>query len=173
MDARRFTLAVLLLTVSSPPLAQGPAAPRKDIGYVEPSIATTVARARTAALEKLADPRCREIFTEFKNTEGVPLDAVLVARRDTAESLVGRMAFLNGSGILPCGRRDVFAFTKPGSMSVFLCDRFRKLAGVNAASAATLLIHEMLHSLGSGEAPTPGFPTAYEITKHVESRCGR
>jgi hypothetical protein len=72
----------------------------------------------------------------------------------------------------PCGRRDVYAFTNPGSLSIQLCRNFRKLAWRNAGYAANLLIHEMLHSLGTGEAPQTGELNGYEITARVESQCG-
>jgi hypothetical protein len=82
------------------------------------------------------------------------------------------MAFLDGSRIHTCRQRDVYAFTSPGSLSVFLCSNFRKLVWVNVASAANILIHEMLHSLGAGEAPHTGVLNGYEITARVESCCG-
>ena len=175
MDAlllRCLALVALLSAGAPPDPAQSPAARARETGYVDPSVAAAVSRARREALRKLGDPGCRRVFAEFTSREGLPLDEVLASRGDTAESLIRRMAFLNGAGILPCGRRDVYAFTKPGSMSVFLCDRFRRLTRTSPASAANLLIHEMLHSLGAGEAPAPGFPTAYEITDQIESRCG-
>lgn len=170
--ARRLALTALILAAAPRVGAQIPAESFEDVGYVAPSLAPTVARARKAALKKLRAPRCQRVFTEFTNPEGLSLDGVLVARGHSAESHLRQMAFLDGSGILPCGRRDVYAFTKPGSMSVFLCDSFRKLTSRSPTSAATLLIHEMLHSLGAGEAPSPGLPTAYQITDHVELRCG-
>ncbi len=43
----------------------------------------------------------------------------------------------------------------------------------DAATAANILIHEMLHSLGAGEAPAPGLPTSLEITARVALLCGR
>jgi hypothetical protein len=81
------------------------------------------------------------------------------------------MAFLNGFRVQPCGRKDVFAFTHTGDSEVFLCLSFRELAQWDPSSAANLLIHEELHSLGAGEAPSPGLPTAYQITSQVEWRC--
>jgi hypothetical protein len=73
----------------------------------------------------------------------------------------------------PCRRRDVYAFTEPGSLSVLLCRSFGELTARDASSAANLLLHEMLHSLGAGEAPSTGLLTAYEITDRVETHCGK
>jgi hypothetical protein len=171
--ARRLALTTLVLVAASPAEAQASAESLENAGYVEPSVAVAFSRARLAAVRKLSAPRCRRVFGEFTDLAGQSLDEVLVARGETAESHLQQMVFLNGFAILPCGRRDVYAFTSPGSRSVFLCGNFLKLTWLNAASAANLLIHEMLHSLGAGEAPSPGLPTAMEISAHVELRCGR
>jgi hypothetical protein len=171
-QARHFTLTALVLAVASLTETQAPAGSLEDTGYVDPSVAASVYRARMAALKKLRAPRCRRIFAEFTNLAGLSLDEVLAARGETAESHLRRMAFLNGSGVSPCGRRDVYAFTSPGSLSILLCSNFRKLTRVNVSSTANILIHEMLHSLGAGEAPYTGLLTGYEINSHVELRCG-
>jgi hypothetical protein len=34
-----------------------------------------------------------------------------------------------------------------------------------------MVIHEILHTLGLGEAPQPGAPTSIEITQRVEARA--
>jgi hypothetical protein len=170
--ARRFALTALILAAASSAAAQAPTGSFEDTGYVEASVAAPVARARKAALEKLGAAKCRRLFAEFTDLEGLSLDEVLAARGDTAERHLRRMHFVSGSGISPCGRRDVYAFTTPGSPVVYLCNNFRKLTWLNVASAGNLLIHEMLHSLGAGEAPSPGWPTSREISSHVELRCG-
>ena len=82
------------------------------------------------------------------------------------------MIFLDGSGVPPCGPPRVFAFTTPGTSTVFVCPTFPQLMQESNASGANLLIHEELHSLGAGEAPSPGLPTSYQITSSVEWRCG-
>jgi hypothetical protein len=171
MDALFFTRAAGRFALGA--LLVADAGSAEDTGYVEPSVAAAVARVRTAALEKLARPGCRRLFGEFTNLEGTTLDEVLAARNETVESHLRGMAYLDGSRVYPCRRRGVYAFTKPGSLSVFFCENFWRLAWSNVETAANLLIHEMLHSVGAGEAPTPGFPTAYEFTARVESRCGK
>jgi hypothetical protein len=37
--------------------------------------------------------------------------------------------------------------------------------------AESMVIHEILHTLGLGESPQPGAPTSIEITQRVEARC--
>jgi hypothetical protein len=170
--AARFVLTLLVLVLASPAAAQPHPESFEEPGYVDPSVAVALDRARLAALKKLARPRCHRLFAEFTNLERRSLEDVLAEQGETAEGHLRHMVFLDGSRISPCGMRDVYAFTNPGSLAVRLCANFRKLAFVNVASVANILIHEMLHSLGAGEAPTPGFPTAYEITSRVESRCG-
>jgi hypothetical protein len=81
------------------------------------------------------------------------------------------MAFRDGSD--ECDRPGLFAFTSPGSLTVYVCPSFREIERHSPTSAAYLLIHEELHSLGAGEAPFPGLPTSQEITRRVAQRCGR
>ena len=169
----RFALTALLLAVASVAEAQAPAEAIEDAGYVDASMADAVSRVRKVVVRKLSAPKCQRIFAEFTDLSGLPLDQVLAAAGETAESRLRRMTFLDGTRVPPCGRRDVYAFTNPGSLSIQLCRNFRKLALRNAASAANLLIHEMLHSLGAGEAPHTGVLNGYEITARVESRCGQ
>src|SRR5262249_15114888 len=151
--------------------AQTPVGSAEELGYVAPSIERVLARPRTIALVKLRNRRCQQLFAEFRDLEGHPLEEVLTARGETAVQHLERMAFLDGFRVRPCGRKDVFAFTHTGDSEVFLCRSFGQLAQRAPSSAADLLIHEELHSLGAGEAPSPGLPTAYQITSQVEWRC--
>ena len=82
------------------------------------------------------------------------------------------MVFRDGSSAPTCRRRGVFAFTSPGSLTVFVCRSFRERAALDAVTAANILIHEELHSLGAGEAPMPGLLKAEAITARVEDLCG-
>ncbi|HEY0371629.1 MAG TPA: hypothetical protein VGD79_06485 [Thermoanaerobaculia bacterium] len=38
--------------------------------------------------------------------------------------------------------------------------------------AAVILIHEMMHTLGYGEAPMPNWPSSSQITQDVAAACG-
>lgn len=150
-----------------------PATAIENASSVEAPFRFSVERARKTALRKLASDRCRQLFAEFHDLEGHSLEDVLFALGERSEEHLWRMDFRNGSGSPPCYRRGVYAFTSPGSLTVFLCPSFRDLIPRRGQDAANVLIHEELHSLGAGEAPAPGLPTAYEITDRVERLCGR
>ena len=154
-------------------LAQPPATAIENAGSVDTPFRFSVERARKIALKKLASDRCRQLFAEFHDLDGRPLEDVLSGLGERSEQHLWRMDFLNGSGSPPCRRKGVYAFTSPGSLTVFLCPSFRALIPKRDQDAANILIHEELHSLGAGEAPAPGLPTAYEITDRVERLCGR
>ncbi|HEY6066384.1 MAG TPA: hypothetical protein VIY96_09525 [Thermoanaerobaculia bacterium] len=165
-------VVALALAFASIAEAQTSAGSAEPAGYVAPAVAPAVDRARTVALGKLKSSRCRRLFTDFQDAGGRSLEEVLASQNESAQAHLSRMVFLDGSGVPPCGRPRVFAFTSPGSLSVFVCESFRELTGSAAATAANLVIHEELHSLGAGEAPSAGLPTATQITSSVEWRCG-
>lgn len=140
-------------------------------GYVEGPVRYSVTRAQRLAEKKLQTIECQRLFTEFRDTAGQSLDLVLSSVEETPEQHLARMSFLDGSRTPTCRRDGVLAFTTTGGMTVFICQSFRRLSSVE--TAANILIHEELHSLGSGEAPMAGFLTAEQITSRVEGRCGR
>ena len=141
-------------------------------GYVEGLLQSPITRARLAAVEKLRSVKCRRLFSEFQDLGSHPLDDVLSIREETSEQHLWRMNFRDGSSDATCRRPGLFAFTNPGSLTVFICPAFRQMASQNVQFAAIILIHEELHSLGAGEAPMPGLPTTSEITARVEESCG-
>ena len=170
--SRRSLLAATVFAAAvSAARAQAPA-PVFGAGYIEPSVAWPVAKARAIALRKLQSARCQRLFADFRDLAGRPLHDVLAARNETAEEHFSRMIFRDGSGVTPCGPPRVFAFTTSGSSTVFVCPTFHQLMRESKATGANLLIHEQLHSLGAGEAPSPGLMTSYQITSSVEWRCG-
>lgn len=165
-------LSCALFAASVAPAQSPPSSCALEKGYVEDNLKVYISRARRAALEKLRSVKCRQLFTEFQDLSGHPLDDVLFARGETSEQHLWRMNFRDGSKDPICRLKGVFAFTSPGSLTIFICPGFRKLmAQGHVEDAAYILIHETLHSLGAGEAPVPGLLTAYEITDRVEDRC--
>lgn len=142
-------------------------------GTIDRSIQIHVTDARWRALKKLGSARCRRIFGDFEDLEGQRLDEVLTALDETAQGRLQRLNFRDGSKTSTCSRRGVFAFTSPGSLTIFVCPSFARIAKQEPGAAATILLHEELHSLGAGEAPMAGLPSAEEITARVERRCGR
>jgi hypothetical protein len=54
---------------------------------------------------------------------------------------------------------------------VFVCRTFAEVQLRQPGVAESMVIHEILHTLGLGENPMPGQPTSIEITQRVEARC--
>lgn len=163
------------LLFSAAPLAgaqSGPAAGFEKAGYVEGSVGPLLLRARGLAVEKLDSARRRQLFTEFEDPAGRRLEEILEDRRETGAQHLLLLSFRDGSSTAAC-RTPIFAFTDLGSREVFLCPPFMETVRRDVATAANILIHEMLHSLGAGEAPAPGLPASVEITARVALRCGR
>jgi hypothetical protein len=170
--SRRAAVAAVVLSAAvSAARAQAPATVYQA-GHLDPSVASPVAKARAIALQKLRTTRCQRVFADFRDLAGRPLDDVLAAANETPEGHLSRMIFLDGSGVPPCGAPRVFGFTNPGSLTVYMCPIFGELMRSSHGTGANVLIHEELHSLGAGEAPSPGLLTSYQITLSVEWRCG-
>ena len=127
---------------------------------------------RTALLgahERLGDPACQRIFTDFTNVDGRRLDAVLAEHGESGQGFLSQLFFYDASRRLACGDGGRFAYTQPGSRVIFVCGRrFRQKHEWNPVAAEALIIHEMLHALGLGEDP----PTSLAITAQVLERCG-
>ncbi len=126
-----------------------------------------VKRAVEAAARRLRTPECVQVLRDFVDGEGHPLVEALEAQRLTpAEYLLTRVWFLDGTDQPPCNPHlHRGAITQRNSHVVFICPaRF-----VDATQEReTIVIHEMLHSLGLGENP----PSPIEINRRVEARCG-
>jgi hypothetical protein len=77
--------------------------------------------------------------------------------------------FYDGSNESPCRRPSVYAFTVPGVRAVRVCPSLGWLAAGDPERAESIVIHEVLHTLGLEENP----PSSEEITARVEKRCRR
>jgi hypothetical protein len=124
-------------------------------------------RARQGARERLADPQCLAVLTDFESVNGGRLDLVLRASGRTAQEQLDLLVFESGLGRPICERRVSLAFTRIGSTVVSICLRPFTLRPPREQEA--VLIHEMLHSLGLGENP----PQSVAITEQVLKRCAR
>jgi len=122
------------------------------------------------AHRRLGEPQCRLIFSDFGDASGQPLQQRLESIGQSGQSYLGWIWFVDSEDDNRCKQPDVLAFTIPGSRVVYYCgDRFgRVLARRGVGPLATSIIHEELHSLGLGENP----PSAQEISRRVETRCG-
>jgi hypothetical protein len=122
-------------------------------------------QARQGARERLADPQCLAVLTDFASVNGGRLDLVLRASGRTAQEQLDRLVFESGLGRHGCSR-GALAFTQIHSSVVSICLRPFTLLPPKRQEA--VLIHEMLHSLGLGENP----PESVAITEQVQKRCG-
>jgi hypothetical protein len=123
--------------------------------------------AREGAAQRLARPRCAEVFRDFADADGRPLQDKLEAYRLTGPEYLSLIYFADGSDAGRCGDEGVLATTTPGSRHVAVCSRFARAYRDNSTWAEVVLIHEALHTLGLGENP----PTSHEISTRVASRC--
>jgi hypothetical protein len=150
--------------VPSPPPARASA-----VGSLDPRALAALIRALGIAEEKLASPQCREIFQDFRDGVGRPLERTLLETGREPEGLLRGLEFADGSASLACRNRPTLAWTHPGGRTIYLCSmEFADAARSNPRFAANLLIHEGLHSLGLGENP----PSSTAITEHVARKCG-
>lgn len=123
-----------------------------------------VRRALTNARAHLSDPVCRQLFSEFADLSGRPLQSALDALHESPEEHLETLFFYDGSGLPDC-RPAVAAATTPGSHVVPICAA--RFVRVPWPDGEVTLIHEMLHTLGLGENP----PTSIEISRRVRMRC--
>ena len=130
--------------------------------------ALSVRRALHRASRTLAKPDCQQIFQEFRDEAGRPLQERLDAEGRSGAGHLATLLFYDGSAQPRCRSPRTFVVTLPGSRIVLVCTtQFTDLVGRDPRLAAGLLIHEELHALGLGENP----PSSSEITARVMFRC--
>jgi hypothetical protein len=125
----------------------------------------TLKWARQGARERLGDPECLAVLTDFTTVTGRRLDEELRTAGRTAQEQMDRLVFESGMARYEC-RQGRQAFTRIGSNTVWICPRAFTLLPLREREA--ILIHEMLHSLLLGENP----PESVAITRQVLKRCG-
>lgn len=129
--------------------------------------AGSVVMAREGAARRLANPRCAEVFRDFADDQGRPLQEKLDTYGLTGPEYLSLIYFADGSDDGRCGEESVLANTTPGSRLVAVCRRFARAYRDNRTWAEVVVIHEALHTLGLGENP----PTSSQISTRVASRC--
>jgi hypothetical protein len=133
--------------------------------------ARAVDAARSGALKRLESEECRRVFTDFVDTAGRPLQQTLDEWTPSPAEYIGLVPFVDGSRETLCRRSNVALVAQPGVRRVHVCKAFAEVALRQPAVAEAMVIHEILHTLGLGEAPMPGQATSLEITQRVEARC--
>jgi hypothetical protein len=171
------TLLVLVLLPAG--LAAGEAAPIPsaadpssfNVRIPEETDAALVRRAVSGAFRSLGDTRCQKVLTLFQDDSGRTLDSKLEALGKTPQEYLRFVLFYDGSGSPACRdttSKSVFAATATGSRVVLVClSQFRAAQRTKPYHGESVVIHEMLHSLGLGENP----PSSEEISRHVMNAC--
>ena len=117
--------AAFLTAVLGPSLAlsaqAGPLAPAFEVRIRDGATADTVRRALRGAAERLENPKCGEVFSDFSDASGRPLSDRLADLGQTPEGYLGRVLFYDGTIQPRCGTKSVLAVTTPGSPVVFVC----------------------------------------------------
>jgi hypothetical protein len=120
------------------------------------------------ASRRLRSARCRRLLTEFSDQAGEPLQARLDALGLSGERYLAYVVFENAAKRGACTRREVLAFTSPGSRVVGVCaPAFFGALRHDPAYLEAVIIHETLHTLGLGENP----PSSVEIMDRVLRLC--
>jgi len=133
--------------------------------------ASAVERARAGALKRLESEECRKVFADFKDAQGRTLQQNLEEWSPSPAEYIGLVPFVDGSSQALCRRTKTALVATPGVRRVFVCHAFAEFQLRQPGVAESMVIHEILHTLGLGEAPQPGAPTSVEITQRVEARC--
>jgi len=158
---------VLALTILLAASAANAAAPLTLTGWDARAVGT----ARDGALKRLENDECRKVFTDFTDDRGRRLQQNLEEWTASPAGYIGLVPFLDGSSQPRCRSGKTALVASPGVRRVFVCRTFAEVQLRQPGVAESMVIHEILHTLGLGEAPQEGAPTSVEITQRVEARC--
>lgn len=166
------TTAVALVSMLLAPAAAAPAdPPAVGTAQTTPPRILVENKATRRAIEaagrgaagRVGRAECARVVSDFEDAEGRLLVERLADFGQTPSSWVGQLVFVDGASS-GYWKPKVMAFTEPGSRVVRVCPSFGRAA---PELAETVLIHELLHTLGLEENP----PSSLEITHQVRERC--
>jgi hypothetical protein len=136
--------------------------------------AAALERARVGAAKRLLDPACQKVLTDFSDAHGRTLRENLRDRGLSVADYLQTISFVDGSATRSCKQTFVLMVASRGVPSVSVCrgdgramSRLAQTGFRNPWLVESILIHEMLHTLGLGENP----PTSQHITWQVQQRC--
>lgn len=129
--------------------------------------AAATERARAGAMRRLAGEKCQALFSDFRDGQGRTLQESLETWGMGAVEYVKLVPFIDGTSQPLCRRSKVALVTTPGVARIEVCRAFADVQVRQPRLAQTMVIHEILHTLGLGENP----PSSIEITQRVEARC--
>jgi hypothetical protein len=164
---RTFALIVSVCLVTAPrPLAAGKE-PWTRVSLLSAPATLAVTMSLNGAVDWLADERCQQVFTDFRDQEGRPLADKLAAMHMDGPAYMRLIVWRDGLYTPQC-EAGPLAYTMPNSRVVFICTRqFAAFTLADPNGGRAVVLHEALHSLGLGENP----PTSLEITRRVRARC--
>ena len=162
-SAGRVVLAALLVSLAGPARA-GDRVKRVALSGWD---AAAVERAREGAARRLETPACQRVFTDFKDGAGRTLQQNLDEWGMSHADYLRLIPFIDGSREPLCRKTHTALVAVPGVRRVMVCAAFADHQLKEPGVAESMVIHEILHTLGLGENP----PTSIEITQRVEARC--
>ena len=124
-------------------------------------------RARAGAVRRLQNDECRKVFTDFKDAQGRTLQQNLAEWAETPADYVALVPFLDGTRETLCRKSNIALVSSPGVRRVYVCKTFADLQLKQPGVAESMVIHEILHTLGLGENP----PSSQEINARILKRC--
>lgn len=151
--------------------ANGGTSPGKNGNQVkDPILRAATERALNKVKDKLKNPNCSALLNRA-GTNGMTLKNYMKARgyTDPYAYMTTFLKYETGSGSKDCPNSSTKASTTVYGQRVAICSGFKNSTdGWNAV----YLIHEMMHTLGQGEAPTPGQPSSSDLNQIVSAACG-
>jgi hypothetical protein len=129
--------------------------------------ARAVDRARTGAARRLQGSECQKVLADFRDGDGRTIQQNLEQRRMSPGDYLVSIPFLDGGRERLCRDTRNVLVTAPGMQRVMVCSTFADFQLRKPHMAESMVIHEMLHTLGLGENP----PSSAEITARVEAQC--
>lgn len=172
MWTRFLSVSAAVTLLGSEPILAGAEGPHPRLRFPKTDVRFLVDRAIDGAKQRLADPQCQQVFTDFQDQNGSSLLANLIASGKGPAEYLDEMWFIDASDAPPCRRGNLLvAYTSPGHRVVYVCGSVfvHPVFRLDQRIAELLIIHELLHSLGLGENP----PKSDQITKQVARRCNR
>ena len=113
----RFPVVVAAVTalLGSGPILAEPEGFHPRLRFPTNEVRFLVNRAIAGAKQRLADPDCQQVFTDFQDASGNSLLANLSATGLSPGEYLDRMWFIDASLARPCQRGDpLVAYTSPG-----------------------------------------------------------
>jgi hypothetical protein len=170
LELAGLALAAVAAAESSAPLPPAAIGALSIPFFVDRQLGDGLRESLVEAARRLSDSRCQDILGDFTDESGRTLRANLHDLGQSMPGYLGLVLFYDGSTTEPCADERVLAWTSPGGRAVRVCPRqFAYWQRVNPGYAASIVIHEALHTLGLGESP----PAPAAITARVIERCGR